>query len=160
MPSAYDESPVALYGQMPSVTAMAYSGGRLFYTRAGTKNLYWRWFSTDSGVIGSQEFTANAGKSWSGTAGMFATKARLYYVTGKGALRSIALKKGLPSGSTALVNSRIDWRANALFLGPKTAVSNGTPTPTPPPPPPWPSPPRPSPATSCYSRSASTPGPR
>lgn len=122
--NTFDGRPVALYGQMGSVTAMAYVGGRLFYTRSGNNNLHWRWFSTDSGIIGSQEFTANAGRSWSDTQGMFATPQALYFVRGDGSLNSIALAAGLPSGSVTVVDgpdqSGVNWRARALFLGPST----------------------------------------
>lgn len=123
--NTYDGNAVAMYGQLSSVSSMAYVGGRLFYTRSGNSNLFWRWFSTDSGIIGSQEFTANAGRSWTGTTGMFATSTKLYFVASDGTLNSIGLAGGVPSGGTQVVDgptqSGVDWRARALFFGPSTA---------------------------------------
>lgn len=123
--STYDGVVVDLYGQMSSVTSMAYANGRLYYTRSGNPNLYWRWFSTDSGIIGPDTFTANGGRNWSGTAGMFASGDQLYFVSNDGNLNRIELSGGAPSGSSAVVDGPSDsgtnWRARAVFLGPPTS---------------------------------------
>jgi hypothetical protein len=42
---------------MASMRAMYYTGGRVFYTRANTNSLFWRWFNPENGLAGSREFT-------------------------------------------------------------------------------------------------------
>lgn len=120
--NTFDGVPPTLYSQMTSVTGMAYAGGRLYYTLTGDSHLYWRWFNTDSGVIGTQEFTADGGRDWTGTLGMFATGSRLYFVTrADGNLSWVPLdSSGQPSGPPTLADgpakSGNDWRSRALFL--------------------------------------------
>lgn len=119
--NTYDGKVVDLYGQMASVTGMAYQGGRLYYTRSGDANLYWKWFNADSGIIGSATFTANGGRSWTGTQGMFAADGKLYFVSAaNGALSSMPLTTSGPTGSPTVVDSPAtggnDWRSRALFL--------------------------------------------
>ncbi|MDN5766030.1 MAG: PKD domain-containing protein [Humibacillus sp.] len=131
--SVYDGRQVELYNQLSGVTAMAYADGRLYYVRSGDSNLYWRWFSTDSGIIGSQYFTANGGRSWNGTYGMFVADATLYFVQADGTLNKVALPNGIPSGSSTLVDgpslSGTNWRARAVFLAPSsTPPANQMPT--------------------------------
>ena len=123
--NTYDGKPNNLYSQMSSVTGMAYDGGKLYYTLSGSSNLFWRWFNVDSGIIGSDLFTANAGRSWSGTGGMFAASGKLYFVTTSTRnLNAIALAPSGPTGSATVVNGPAtggnDWRGQALFLGPAT----------------------------------------
>lgn len=122
----YDGRDNDLYAQFPSVTGMAYADGRLYYTRQGDPNLYWRWFNVDSGIIGEVPFTANGGRSWTGTGGMFAADGRLYFVTqADGNLHSIPLGPGGPNGTATVVDgpavSGNDWRGSALFLAPAPA---------------------------------------
>ncbi|KRE62034.1 PKD domain-containing protein [Nostocoides sp. Soil756] len=126
----YDGRPTALYGQMSSVTGMAYADGRLYYTLAGDSNLYWRWFNTDSGIIGSEYFAANGGRSWSGTSGMFVADGELYYASADGNLNKISLTAGVPTGNPTLVDgpaqSGTDWRARALYLSAAAAPAPNT----------------------------------
>lgn len=53
----------ALYGELPNVRGMFYSNGRLYYTVSGQNALFWRYFSPDSGIVGSQKFQANGSGS-------------------------------------------------------------------------------------------------
>jgi hypothetical protein len=39
--------------------AAAYVGGRILYTRSNDSRLWWRWYSTQSGIIGGQQFVAS-----------------------------------------------------------------------------------------------------
>ncbi len=136
--NTYDGVPPAIYGQFTgttsNVTGMAYDAGKLYYVRNNDSNLYWRWFNTDSGIIGATQFTANGGRNWSGTGGMFATGGKLYFVsTATGNLSSIVLTPTGPTGLPTVVNSPltggIDWRARALFLtGTNQPPPNNPPT--------------------------------
>lgn len=46
-----------LYTQMSGVTGMTYADGRIYYTRSGQSQVFWRWFSPESLIVGAQEFT-------------------------------------------------------------------------------------------------------
>lgn len=119
----YDGTVPRLYGQLGNVTGMAYADGRLYYTRSNSSNLNWRWFSTDSGIMGADEFTANGSKSsWSGVGGMFVADGHLHFVTlSDGKLNSIALDAaGVPVGQASTVDgpsgSGTDYSTRTLFL--------------------------------------------
>jgi PKD repeat protein len=131
--NTYDGVPVALYGQMGGVAGMAYSAGKLYYVKNGDSNLYWRWFNADSGIIGSNENTANGPRDWTGTMGMFAANGKLYFVTkADGNLNSMTLTSDGPTGVSTPIDGPLlpghnDWRARALFLVPGNQVPQNTP---------------------------------
>jgi PKD domain-containing protein len=108
------------YGEMSGITGAFYSNGKLFYSRSGLPGLYWRWFSPDSGTIGSQEFSATSGGfSFANVSGMVLSGTTLYYANkGTGALQSIPFdwSKGTVSGAATTVDNTVDWRARSLFL--------------------------------------------
>ncbi len=96
---------------------MFYSGDRVYYTRSGDGNLYWRWFNVDSGIIGSQVFTASGGFNDSG--GLFKDGNTLYVVSkSTGVLYKVPFTNGQPSGAPTLADGAHDWRAKAVFIGP------------------------------------------
>ena len=108
------------YAEIPNITGAFYSGGKLFYTQSGNNNLFWRWFSPDSGIIGAQEFSTPA-PTLANIAGMFLSGSTLYYVTrADGNLHSVAFANGAPTGSDTVVSGPgidgRDWRARSLFL--------------------------------------------
>lgn len=56
--STYDGRPTTGFATaMASMRAMYFTDGRIFYTRAGSNNLYWRWFNPENGLAGSREFS-------------------------------------------------------------------------------------------------------
>ena len=117
---------------LPSITGIAYLNGRIYYTLANDNNLYWRWFTTESQIVGSLRYTVGNGSAMSPNrvAGMFASGTTLYFadktdghlysaqLTGVG---GGTLSEGTVAGPATLVNSAIDWRARGDF------VWNGTP---------------------------------
>lgn len=118
-----------LYGQLSGVTGMFASGDRVYYTRSGDSNLYWRWFNADSGIVGSQVSTANGGRSWTDTGGMFKDGNSLYIVSRTtGRLHRIAFDNGAPSGAVTVVDQSRDWRARVMFIGPGAPRVNEPPT--------------------------------
>lgn len=126
--NTYDGVLPAFYGEIDSLTGLTYAHDRVYYTRSGRGDLYWRWFNIDSGVVGSQEFTADGGLSWSDTGGLFTDGSTLYVVSrSTGHLSSVHLDAAGPSGSLAPVDGSIDWRGRALFIGPG-APANQPPT--------------------------------
>ena len=119
----YAGKTVAFYGQVSNVRGMFYSGGRIYYTLTGKSDLFYRYFSPDSGIIGPDEFTASGGLSWSDVGGMFVSGSTLYFVKrSTGALWSVPFAGGAPSGSATEVSSPAtggpNWNAKAAFIGP------------------------------------------
>jgi len=116
------------YGELSGVTGAFYARDRLYYTRTGDSQLYWRWFNADSGVVGSQLFTASGGRDWSDTGGMFVDGGSLYVVSRTtGNLSRMSFVDGVPQGSPVQVDGSVDWRARAVFIGP-SAPANQPPT--------------------------------
>ena len=106
------------YSQLGTVTGMFYSNGRIYYTRSGLNTLYWRAFSPDSGIVGATENTAPGGNiSWFFSKGMFLDGQTLYVVNSlTGQLLKIGFNGGVPTGTSSVANSSIDWRGRSLFV--------------------------------------------
>ena len=122
----YNGTSPTFYSELPQVTGAFYSAGRLYYSVAGQSTLYSRWFSPDSGIVGSDEFTTG-GADFSDIAGMVLSGSTLYYAKrSDGSLHSLAFSNGTPNAGTDTTVSGpavdgIDWRARGLFLyGPAT----------------------------------------
>jgi hypothetical protein len=105
------------YTELPNVTSAFYSGGRIYYTLFGQSQMYYRYFTPDSGTVGSQEFTVNDGLDWSNTAGAFLSGSTLYYATkSDGVLHSIAWSTDHATGSPTTVDASQNWAGHGLFL--------------------------------------------
>ena len=101
----FDGNLPTLYSQMPNVTGMAYTGGRLYYTLFGDSTLYWRWFTPDSGIVDERTFTAGSSVSFSDADGMFISDGTLYFVTkADGNLNKVSFTDGAVVGSATAVS--------------------------------------------------------
>jgi PKD repeat protein len=113
------------YTQLSSVTAMAYRDGRLYYTLSSSSQLFYRYFTPDSGIVSQDQFTA-ALSGFGGVGGLILSGDRLFVATSKGDLRAMSFVNGAPSGSATVVSGPgrdgRDWRTRALFLGPRPNV--------------------------------------
>lgn len=119
------------YGQISGLTGLFYANGRIYFTRSGDSNLYWRGFNADSGIVGSYVNTANGGRTWTDTNGMFKDGNNLYIVSkATGRLQKMAFSNGAPSGAVTVVDSARDWRAKTVFIGPSAPAANVAPTAT------------------------------
>ena len=117
-----------------TTSGMFFSNGRLYYTKTGTTQLNYRYFSPSSGIVNALVFSggtnAGTGADWSRVAGMFQAGGKIYYSsTTDGALRSISFANGRAVAGTIQVVSGpaidgIDWRTRGDFLLP----SNTAPT--------------------------------
>lgn len=125
--ATYDGKKTAIYTELPSVRSMFYSNGRLYYTITGNNSLFWRYFSPDSGVIGSQRFQANgSGTStsleWLGTSSgvLFLSGGYVYWSRTDGRLVKRAFDGTAFSGvATAVSGPAIDsvnWTSPGAFL--------------------------------------------
>ena len=121
-------------GDLPNITGMAYANDRIYYTLFGDNNLYWRWFTPQSQVVGAVRNSVGNGAAMvpGRVAGMFASGNTLYFADrGDGHLYSVALtgtggstlSAGTVAGPAQLVDASIDWRARG------DVVWNGTPAP-------------------------------
>ena len=122
-----------LYGEMDNVTGMFYAGGRLYYTLFGSSALYNRYFTPESGIVGTEEFVGDAGGiDWSPTAGLFLNAAshQLYFTRLKtGTLMRVGWTDqraipvagqpaagGAPVGSVSTVSPLRNWRGRGTFI--------------------------------------------
>lgn len=112
------------HGDVANLTGLAHSRGKLFYTRAGDSNLYFRYYTRESDVVGAQRLLSSAsiaGLDFGQAAGMFIVGNRLYVgSSADGNLRRVNFVDGKPvPGTVAVVSGpAIDghnWRARATF---------------------------------------------
>jgi hypothetical protein len=119
--------PVYLRGLEPffpvqSVTGMFLDGGRLYYTMAGDDQLYYRYFTPESNVIGAQTFVASGpgdGFTWGTVRGLTLAGGDVYAARTDGALYRIGWASGLPvPGSQTLVDASgaQAWASHGLFV--------------------------------------------
>jgi hypothetical protein len=114
----------AFYGEMPSITSMFYSAGRVYYTLANQTGLFWRWFETDDGVMGADEFTISTGPNFSNVAGAFLSGNTLYYADSvTHHLFRVAFTHGAPTGAATLADASIDWTSRGAFVSRKVTTT-------------------------------------
>jgi hypothetical protein len=121
--TTYDGLKSSFYSEIPSLRAMWYQNGRLFYAISGQQSLFWRWFSPDSGVIGADRFTVSGSSGFNSVAGtLFASGGYLYFSKTDGKLYRIAWNGLQTSGSSVAVSGPgIDaatWNGSMAFLAP------------------------------------------
>ena len=97
--------------------------GRMYFTIRGQNQLYYRYFTPESNVVGAVRFTApntGSGIDWSTVAGGFLANGKLYYSSTDGALRSVQWQDGAVPGTTTSVSGPgidgLNWGNGSLFL--------------------------------------------
>jgi hypothetical protein len=113
----YQSQPSSFSAEIPTVTAMFFSKGRLFYTQTGVSAMHWRWFEPESGVIDTREHTVKSGNlDWSDVAGAFLAGKHLYLADrSTGRLSKVKWKGKKPKGSPTVVGGSSDWASRGLF---------------------------------------------
>ncbi len=124
-------SPVDLssWTSFASVTSFFYDGGRIYYTRANDSRLYYRYFTTESNVVGSQELVASGngdGFNWSTARGMTANGGYLFTATSDGNLHRVGWVGGAPNGTDQVIAGPAlrgpSYTGAGLFVGPLTGL--------------------------------------
>jgi PKD repeat protein len=109
------------------MTGLFYENGRIYYTLSGSSNLFMRYFTVESGIVGAERFTVTgpiAGVNWSEVRGTFLADGHLYWVrNADGTLHRVNWVAGAPvPGTDTFVSGPgvdgNDWRARALFSYP------------------------------------------
>jgi Malectin domain len=120
--------PIYLRGLTPAqfpvanVTGMFFENGRLFYTVTGDDRLFYRYFTVESGVIGSVTFVASGptdGFAWGSVRGMTLASGTVYAARANGSLTSIGWSNGAPvTGSLVTVDASPaqTWASRGMFV--------------------------------------------
>ena len=114
-----------LYGnELRKVTGMVWSDGILYYSLQGQSKLRFRYFTPESGIVGTQEFTAGGSVNFSSVSGMFLAGSTLYFTSASdGNLHAVPFAGGSPSsGASSTVSGPhidgVDWHSHGMFLTP------------------------------------------
>jgi uncharacterized membrane protein len=108
------------HDQIQSITSMFFDRGRIYYTLAGQSELYFRYFTQQSDVVGALQFTSARNSAFAQVkSGFYAGGKYCYSVAMDGNLRCLAFAYGGVSGSPRVVSGpgvdRRDWRSGAMF---------------------------------------------
>lgn len=114
----------AFASELPNIRAMIFdrTTGRLYFSMAGSTQLYYRYFTPESGVVGTIRYEAPsaAGVDWQRVTGGFLAGGRLYYRTDDGRLNAMNWQTGPVTGTSSTVSGPgvdgVDWNSRALFL--------------------------------------------
>lgn len=98
--------------------------GRLYYTRLGADDLYYRYFETDGNYLGATEFTLpTTGVNWSTVRGMAWVDGKIVYGNTDGNLRSVPFRPavdpvvdGAESVLLATASPELTWSTPRLFF--------------------------------------------
>jgi hypothetical protein len=106
-----------------SLTGMFFSGGEIYYTVSGDSRMFHRYFTPESGIVGSFRFTVptlTPAVNWSTVRGMTLANGKIYFARTDGNLYSINFANGSPVGGTEqLVSLGLpgnSWASNGMFV--------------------------------------------
>lgn len=105
---------------VPKITSMFYSEGRIYFTRTGENYLYSRAFEPESDVVGQQRTSRAAvpGINYASMRGAFVVGTRLFYSNASGTLFSASWSTGGPVGGTSKVVAGVGmgWASQSMFV--------------------------------------------
>jgi PKD repeat protein len=109
-------------GDVPSLTSLFYSKGRIYFTRSGQNVLYSRGFEVEDDIVGQQRFSsaAPAGVTYTTMRGAFVADGRLYYATSTGQLFRAGWSGSAPTGTPVQVSGpgkdAQTWASRVMFV--------------------------------------------
>lgn len=107
------------YSELRDVTALAYADGKLYYAKAGSTTLRYRFFSPDSGVVSPDNY-AVPGQLPAGTVGLLLAGTDLYVADSDGNLSRLTLSAAGITGDPLVVSGPgtddVNWAARAVFF--------------------------------------------
>jgi hypothetical protein len=113
----YQGLPSTFSAEVPTVTSMFFTAGRLYYTLSGQTTMHWRWFEPESGVVGASEHDVSDGHDWSDVAGAFLAGSNLFFADQKsGKLMAVAWTASGATGRPLVADASTDWASRGLFL--------------------------------------------
>lgn len=112
-----------LYTSLSSIAAITYTQGRIYYAKTSDRQIYWRWFSPESLIVGAQEFTlANSSTPVLQYArNLFYADGRLYAGLSSGGLWQMTVTGATATSGWSQVSgagTSSQWSSGTLFIGP------------------------------------------
>ena len=116
------------HSDVAAMTGMFFTFGRVYFTRAGSTQLYYRFFEPESAVVGAVRYVASesvAGADFGQVRGMVLGGDMLYWASPDGALHSVNWQHGAQSGAPVAGSGTIvsgpgadgvSWQAHDFFL--------------------------------------------
>ncbi|WP_433021621.1 hypothetical protein [Kribbella sp. CA-294648] len=110
------------YSQISSIRGIAYTGGKLYYTRTGSSQIFSRDFSPESGIMTEATGTV-AGFSSANVRAIFFSGGNLYFTNSlTGTLSRVAWVNGAPQGAVSVISGPAvdgaNWSDATIFTGP------------------------------------------
>jgi hypothetical protein len=106
-----------------SLTGLFYANGRIYYTVTGDSRMFFRYFTPESRIVGSDRGIVGAltpPVDWSLVRGMTLANGKLYFARPDGNLYSMGFANGAPvQGTEVLVSpasAGFNWASNGLFV--------------------------------------------
>ncbi len=116
----------SLASELPTVTALTYSGGRLFYTLNGSTALHVRWFNAESGIVADRSAIVRDVVVPTTTTGLFVQGSSVYLADADGTLSRRALLGQTFGTDVSVVGGPdldgVDWSSAVPFSGVGPAV--------------------------------------
>jgi hypothetical protein len=102
-----------------NLTGMFYDTSlhRIYYTLFNDSQLYYRYFTPESQVVGAQTFVGdNGGVDLTSVSGLTLAGGRVFYGSADGSLRSVPFSGGAIAGTPSVISSDGSWQSRALFV--------------------------------------------
>jgi hypothetical protein len=115
-----------------SLTGMFFVNGRLYYTVQGDPQLYYRYFTPESRIVGAESWPVPNAGDWSSARGITLASGKVYFARTDGTLYRVDFVNGAPvSGTQAVVSpasAGYNWASRGLFVFGQPAQDSSPPT--------------------------------
>ncbi|WP_407937875.1 WD40 repeat domain-containing protein [Micromonospora viridifaciens] len=104
-----------------AMTGAFYLDGRMYYTRSGTNQLFYRYLEPDGYTVGCTEFTLpSTGLAWGNVRGLAWVNGKVVYGSQDGSLRAVPFDgtavDGAASVQLAPAGGKVNWSSRTLFF--------------------------------------------